>query len=108
MVPMDILLTRRLVGERTEFSSDHLVNYESPEDFIARGFGFCILDKDEIASVATTFASCEAGIEIQINTREAYKQKGLATAVAARLILPECFQFIPCWSGTICGLNSKD
>lgn len=111
IAPMDIHLTRRLVGEKSEFTSDHLVNYESPEDFMARGFGFCILDGDEIASVATTFASCEAGIEIQINTREAYKRKGLATAVAARLILHSLEVGLdPNWdaaNGTSVGLAKK-
>jgi hypothetical protein len=72
MEPMDIDLARRLAGEKSNFASDHLLNYESPEDFNARGFGFCILDHDEIVSVATTFVTCKAGIEIQINTRENY------------------------------------
>jgi len=87
MVPMDIDLARRLAGEKSEFASDHLLNYESPEDFIARGFGFCILRAEEIVSAATTFVTCKAGIEIQINTREAHRGKGLATTAAARLLL---------------------
>ncbi len=87
MVPLDLELTHKLKKEKSEFSSDHLVNYESPEDFLTRGFGFCILDKDEIVSVATTFATCQRGIEIQINTRDAYKRQGLATAVAAQIIV---------------------
>jgi RimJ/RimL family protein N-acetyltransferase len=87
MAPMDIHLARRLVGEKSEFSSDHLLNYESPEDFKKRGFGFCILDQDEIVSVATTFATCAKGIEIQISTRDTHQRRGLATVVAARLIL---------------------
>jgi predicted GNAT family acetyltransferase len=64
-----------------------MVNFDSPEDFIARGFGFCLLHGDQIASVATTFAICSKGIEIQINTREEHQRKGLATAVAAHLIV---------------------
>ena len=87
MVPLDLHLSRCLAGERSEFASDHLLNYESPEDFVARGFGFCILDGEEIISVATTFVTCKAGIEIQINTREVHKRAGLATAVAARIML---------------------
>lgn len=46
-----------------------------------------MLDGDQIVSVATTFAICGTGIEIQINTREKYQGQGLATAVAARLMI---------------------
>jgi hypothetical protein len=84
---MDINLAHQLAGENSEFSSEHLLNFDSPEDFIERGFGYCILKEDEIVSVATTFAICDKGIEIQINTRENHQGKGLATVVAAQLIL---------------------
>mgnify|MGYP001815351312 CR=1 FL=1 len=86
-VQMDLDLARRLGAEESRFAEDHMVNFDSPEDFVARGFGFCLLRGDQIASVATTFAICSKGIEIQINTREEHRRKGLATAVAAHLIL---------------------
>jgi len=86
-VQMDLALAQRLGGEEGEFAEAHMVNFDSPEDFIARGFGFCLLHGDQIASVATTFAICHKGIEIQINTREEHQRKGLATAVAAHLIV---------------------
>ncbi len=85
--PMDLGLAQQLAAEKSEFASDHLLNFDSPEDFIERGFGFCILDGDEIVSVATTFAICDTGIEIQINTRKEHQGKGLATAVAAHLLV---------------------
>jgi RimJ/RimL family protein N-acetyltransferase len=85
--PVDLDLAQQLAGEKSEFASDHLLNFDSPEDFIERGFGFCILDGDEIVSVATTFAICNKGIEIQINTREEHQGKGLATEVAAHLLV---------------------
>jgi RimJ/RimL family protein N-acetyltransferase len=84
---MDLDLAQQLAGERSEFASDHMLNFDSPEDFIERGFGFCILDGDEIVSVATTFAICDKGIEIQINTREEHQGKRLATVVAAHLLV---------------------
>jgi len=86
VVPMDIDLTRRLAAEKSEFTSDHLLNYSSPEDFMARGFGFCIQEGEEIVSVATTFVTCAAGIEIQINTRDTHQRMGLATGIAAHLL----------------------
>ena len=86
-VQMDLDLARRLGAEESRFSEDHMVNFDSPEDFVARGFGFCLLHGDQMASVATTLAICSKGIEIQINTREEHQRKGLATAIAAQLLV---------------------
>jgi RimJ/RimL family protein N-acetyltransferase len=83
---IDLNLAQQLDAEESRFAEDHMLNFDSPEDFIRRGFGFCILDGDEIVSVATTFAICSKGIEIQINTREKHQNKGLGTAVAAQLM----------------------
>lgn len=83
---MGIGLAQKLASERSEFASDHMLNFDSPEDFIERGFGFCVLDEGEIVSVATTFAICDKGIEIQIDTRRNHRGRGLATVVAARLL----------------------
>ena len=51
LVQMDLALARRLGGEEGEFAEAHMVNFDSPEDFIARGFGFCLLygDRDSPA-----------------------------------------------------------
>jgi predicted GNAT family acetyltransferase len=57
------------------------------EDFVTRGFGFCILQDRRIVSAATTFAICAKSIEIQVSTREKHRGKGLATAVSAQLLL---------------------
>jgi hypothetical protein len=84
---IDLELACQLADEESVFASDHLINFESPEDFIGRGFGFCILDGDKIVSAASTFVISSSGIEIQINTREKYRRAGLATIVAAHLIL---------------------
>jgi hypothetical protein len=83
---VDLNLAGQLAAEKGEFAEDHLRNFDSPEDFIRRGFGFCLMDGPEIASVATTFVVCSKGVEIQINTRENHQRKGLATAVAAQLM----------------------
>jgi GNAT superfamily N-acetyltransferase len=84
---MDLDLARRVGGEKSAFAEDHILLFDSPEDFIERGFGLCLLHGDQIAAVATTFAICHKGIEIQINTREEHQRKGLATVAAAHLIL---------------------
>jgi hypothetical protein len=84
---MDMDLARRLAGEESPFSADHVRNFGSPERFIQCGFGFCLLAGDEIVSAATTFVVCNKGIEIQINTREQHRGRGLATVGAANLLL---------------------
>ena len=83
---MDLALAQQLKAEKGEFSEDHLGNFVSLEEFIEKGFGFVILDGERIVSVATTFVVCDAGIEIQINTRKKYEGIGLGTVVGAALI----------------------
>lgn len=87
LAQMDLALAKQLKQEKSEFSEDHLVNFDSPEDFFQRGFGYCILQGEQIVCAATTFVVCRRGVEIQINTREPQRRKGLASAAAAALIL---------------------
>jgi RimJ/RimL family protein N-acetyltransferase len=84
---IDLEIALQLAAEDSEFAAEHMLNFDSPQDFIHRGFGYCILREDEIVSVATTFAICKKGIEIQINTRKEYQGRGLATVVAAQLVI---------------------
>lgn len=87
IVAMDAGLTRQLMLEDSQFSNDHLLNYASQQDFLERGFGFCVLEGERIVSVVSTFVTCQKGIEIQINTRESHRSQGLGTAVAAAMLL---------------------
>ena len=66
------------------FFNDYQWNY-LPESIMEGFVGEVLVD--EIASVATTAVICNKGIEIQINTRQKYQQKGLATVTAAQLLL---------------------
>ena len=84
---MNINLAQKLASERSDFAADHMLNFDSPEHFIARGFGFCVLEGDEVVSLGTTFAVCDKGIEIQIDTRKNHRGRGLATVVAAQLLI---------------------
>ena len=84
---LNLDLAKLLAQEKSGFAEEHMQNFESPEDFIQRGFGFCVLKGGKIVSVATTFAICKRGIEIQINTRRAEQGQGLGTTVAAQLLL---------------------
>ena len=85
VAPTDLHLAKQLFASRN--FADQVKNYGSPEDFVTRGFGFCVLKENEIASSAGTFAHCAAGIEIQIDTKPKFRKQGLATAVGAHLML---------------------
>jgi hypothetical protein len=84
---IDLKLAEQITENKSELTSDHLTNFDSPQDFIERGFGFCILKGEELVCVASTFLVFNKGIEIQIDTRKDHRGKGLATVAAAALIL---------------------
>ena len=53
------------------------------------GVGYCLLDGDEVASESYAGPQVNGELEIAVITRDGYRQRGLATIVAARTIL-EC------------------
>lgn len=83
---IDLELARRIDTDSSLISEDHVHNFDSPEDFVARGIGFCILKGDRIVSGASSYAFCNRGIEVQVNTHPDFRQRGLATAVSAALL----------------------
>lgn len=92
------LATQLLEDKQNKFADHHGRNFDSPEDFVTRGFGYCVLADNEIACIASTFAVCDGGMEIQIDTKRKYRQKGLATVAAAHLIIHSLEQNIdPGW-----------
>jgi GNAT superfamily N-acetyltransferase len=84
---IDIDLARQIDADSALISEDHVRNFDSPEDFVDRGLGFCVLEGNRIVSGASSYAICNKGIEIQVNTNPAYQQRGLATAVSAALLV---------------------
>lgn len=79
-------LAKQLANRKNSFAEAHMLNFDSPEDFVARGVGFCALENDTIVCVASSFVVCREGIEIQIDTRRSHRNRGIATPVAAHLI----------------------
>jgi GNAT superfamily N-acetyltransferase len=99
LVPMDLALVCALREEKSWFASSHGVNFDSPVDFIERGFGFSLLYGDAIASAASTFAVSSRGIEIQISTRDEHQRRGLAMVVGAALVAEALRRGLdPCWN----------
>lgn len=61
--------------------------FPSPENFIKRNFGFCILDGEKIASLAlATSPIYDKHFEIHIETDPEYQKRGLAMISCAKLI----------------------
>jgi hypothetical protein len=85
---IDTVLARALLEDKeNKFARHHVINFDSPEDFSARGFGYCVCEGETIACVASTFTISRKGIDIQIDTKRDYRGKGLATVAAAHLII---------------------
>ena len=88
---IDIDLAHQIDADSTLISEDHVRNFDSPEDFVGRGLGFCVLEGERIVSGASSYAICNKGIEVQVNTHPEYRQRGLATAVSAALLV-DCLE----------------
>lgn len=76
---------------KTEFfikhSDDFTEQFESTDDFLKRGFGYCILHGEKAVCCATSYSIYDGGIEIEIDTDREYRRKGLATVASAALII---------------------
>lgn len=80
--PMDLAFARRLWGQ------DHFVDlsdFDSAEDFAARGVGFYVEREYTTAGAAFSSLVCSQGIEVSVFVVPEYRRQGLATALAARL-----------------------
>lgn len=83
---LDLETTRNL----SENMSFHIsLFFGSPEEFIDKGFGFCIKHAGKVVSMASTFTPFIDEFEIEVRTENSseYRQKGLATIVSSALIL---------------------
>lgn len=81
-----------------EWARDLCGNYTSYEEYQPLGLGIAVLKDGEIVSGASSYTSFPGGIEIEIDTREDERRKGLAQACGAALIL-ECLNrgWYPSW-----------
>lgn len=77
---------------------DFVSNYQNYEQYQRIGLGIIILRKGEIVAGASSYSSYPGGIEIEIDTREDYRRKGLAYISASALILA-CLEkgWYPSW-----------
>ena len=77
---------------------DGVCHFASKEQYLEMGRGFAAVKDGEPVSVASSYTVYREGIEIEIDTLEEERRKGLAAAVGATLIL-SCLQdgLYPSW-----------
>ena len=80
------------------WSKDFCAAFDSPADCCRRGVGVVALWEDVPVAGAGSYIVYQGGVEVEIDTREDHRRKGLATACGARLIL-ECLDrgLYPSW-----------
>ena len=80
------------------WARDLCSNFLTYEDFRKNGIGVVVLKNGEIVSGASSYSYYQGGIEIEIDTREDQRRRGLALACGAKLIL-ECLKqgIYPSW-----------
>ncbi len=76
---------RRAMGE--SWSADLCSQFRDYEDYRRRGLGVAAMDRHILAAGASSYTVYKQGIEIEVDTRQDYRRKGLALCCAAQLIL---------------------
>jgi GNAT superfamily N-acetyltransferase len=89
IVPIDASIVDTLrIRSETVFE---IGQFGSPENFLKHGFGFVYRKEEQIQGVIFTWWVSKKGIEVSIWVAKQQRQRGVATALASRLLL-ECFQ----------------
>lgn len=87
---------RRAMGE--SWSADLCSQFRDYEDYRRRGLGVAAMDRHILAAGSSSYTVYKQGIEIEVDTRQDYRRKGLALCCAAQLIL-DCLErgMYPSW-----------
>lgn len=85
-------------AKRNDWTCDWCSQFAQYQEYETKGLGFVIYHGKEIVAGASSYSSYKSGIEIEIDTKEEYRRKGLAYVAAAKLIL-ECLDrdLYPSW-----------
>lgn len=72
---------------KTEDWADGMVtNFDSYEEFAEYGFGYVVCDGNLPVSGCSVYSYHSAGVEIQVDTKEEYRGKGLAKIASAAMM----------------------
>jgi RimJ/RimL family protein N-acetyltransferase len=69
--------------------SDSIVDvseFDSAEDFMTRGIGFCVMDNKSMIGAAYSSLVCSKGIEVSMFVFPEHRRKGIATALGSKLL----------------------
>ena len=82
----------------SKWSKDLVSNYKDFDNYKNNGIGYVIMHENKIVCGASSYSSYKGGIEIEIDTREDFRKRGLAYICGAKLIL-ECLKrnIFPSW-----------
>lgn len=83
--PIDLATAHTMI--RDDLNKYHFMNYGSPEAFINQGFGYCVEVDGRVVAACSSGLVCSKGVEICIITQPDYRERDLATLVAAKFIL---------------------
>lgn len=72
---------------KEKWSRDFCSNFSSPEDFKKYGLGYVALDDGQIVAGCSAYGRGHDRLAVQVETREDYRNKGLALACSAAFIL---------------------
>ena len=83
---------------KSDWSRDLCSQFADYSDYHTRGLGVAVLHEGQLVAGASSYSIYDDGIEIEIDTKQEHRQKGLATACGASLIL-ECLKrgWYPSW-----------
>lgn len=72
---------------KNAFTEDFVSSFGNKEQYLEYGRGVVIVKNGEIVAGASSYARYKGGIEIEVDTAESERRKGLATAACSALIL---------------------
>lgn len=83
---------------KEKWSKDLCSHFKDYENYKNRGMGVVVTDNGMVVSGAASYTVYNEGIEIEIDTRQDYRRRGLALICGAKLIL-ECINvgLYPSW-----------
>lgn len=103
-------LLRRIDAGLLPRMSGHIVpawSWDTPERFLANGFGYCVMHGETVAAAAFTAAVTAKYADIGVETAADYRRMGLAKAAAAAVMREIAAQGkMPVWAHHIANTGS--
>ncbi|MBM7614199.1 GNAT family N-acetyltransferase [Alkaliphilus hydrothermalis] len=79
-------ITEENIQQAIAFNESIINFWQSKEEFLKKGFGYIVLDREKIISQSISASVEDGEVEIDILTEQDYRGKGLAKIIASRLI----------------------